>query len=535
MQVNWLKTLKRIRSPAVLVLVLALLCRITTLFFVQRTWAYSSDDVSWQTILFTWTPLNGHVAYLGVKDNFITNMPFLALLSLLLRPGRTELFIESALFTSINFILFYTAGLYFLRKCRVKISYVSLLPFLWLAIVGKSFGQLFLNTNWRDFEAGVAFVYLMLVAKAYYGEVRPLKSTPSRLLISVTVVIAGVFVYSDPYFFYFTLLPIIVFFAVLGYRSEARRRRALMISFFGLSSIAVAQIITYLVLVMGIRMPPGEGLGLAGPRVVLHNIRLAGSSLLTIFGAGLPKAHDAIVVDLARTCNLIVVGFVIYLLVISIFGVRKKLDERSIWSGFLALLCLWVLAAYVVSNAVVDTESYRYLLILIFAAMLLVALQAPRLGRVRSFFYLFLVATVVLKLVTSYIGNIPVTGAEDPNAANYTLIQKVKGLGLQKGYGNYWDADINTYFSDNEVQFLPVSCVNGRTVPLYLLVDSAEFYRPATWSFMVIDPDTAGPSICTKQQILKQFGNPKEVVPLSPKTILVYDHDILRNMISKSN
>jgi hypothetical protein len=126
----------------------------------------------------TWSAFKEHVAYMGAKDNFLTNVPFFVLLGRIFPISRTTLFIEPSIFAAINFILFYIAGLYFLKRCSINISYYSLMPFVWLSSFGSGFDQLFLNTDWRDFEADVSFIVFMLAAKIYFDNIRPRLLSP---------------------------------------------------------------------------------------------------------------------------------------------------------------------------------------------------------------------------------------------------------------------------------------------------------------------------------------------------------------------
>ena len=79
----------RLINPAFIVLIVCLLLLTISLHFAYQSWSYNSDDVSWQTILLTWSAFNGHVAYMGARDNFLANVPLFILFGRFLPMNRT--------------------------------------------------------------------------------------------------------------------------------------------------------------------------------------------------------------------------------------------------------------------------------------------------------------------------------------------------------------------------------------------------------------------------------------------------------------
>jgi len=476
---------------------------------------------------------------MGANDNFLANVPFFILFSHIFPMDRTTLFIEAALFAAINFTLFYLAGLYFLKRCKIRISYYSLMPFLWLSSFGFGFGQLFLNTDWRDFEAGVSFIYFMLVSKIYFDDVRPLRSWPSRLLTGLTCPITGLFMYSDPYFLYFTIVPIVALFFLLFMMKKVSRQLFLVIMSSALLGIVLARVIAYGATKAGLLIPAGNGIVLSSLRSTIPNIGHALAGLLMVFGAASFDKPFLSVATASNVCDFVLVGFILYCLYQSRPS-RNMIDDKSsnplaLTGAFFAFLTLVIICAYTFSNVTV-VDNYRYLFLAIFACTLLLSLRSGMLekGRHASMFVLVLATT--LNIVTSYTGASSVHAealTARPNAQNAALINTVRGLGLIKGYTNYWDGNINTYLSAGKIEFLPVGCSNGKTEPLNLLVDSSLFDRAATRSFFVEDRINNGAEpACNGRQVLTQFGIPSQElkVPNSNYTVFVYDYDIVTKM-----
>ncbi|HEV2402950.1 MAG TPA: hypothetical protein VGS08_01995 [Candidatus Saccharimonadales bacterium] len=522
-------------SPAAIILSLSIVCLAVTLYFTQRSWAYNSDDVAWQTILLSWHL--GHTVYLGAKDNFISHVPFFQLLGYLFAPSRTVLGVEATIMAVLNFILFFVASRYFLRRCKVPLGYSALLPFLWLASSGYGFEQLFLNSNWRDFEVGVSFIFFMLAARYYYDELYPLRSKRTIILTGLACAVVGAYVYSDPYFFYFTLVPIVLFFEVLYLVGKVDKSKTLFILGAAIVSIIIAWLIELCMSQFRFLIPKGKPIGFAGFHHLIANSSLAVRAVFTIFGASFAGVHGLGVALLAAVCNSMVILFVAYVLyqsrAVLRMGVKAIWADRphELWRGFLGALTLLVLLAYILSSTETDILTYRYLIILIFACTLLIALYQLIPRKDRWLLNSLLVLATLLNLANSYNGTRYVNHTlpdNQRNSANYAVINTVQRLGLSKGYSGFWDANINTYLSKGRIWFLPITCSTGRAQPLHLLVDSTLFTQPSARSFYLVDPDiSTNPPLCSQEQIIMQFGEPNRTVKVLGRTILIYNHDLM--------
>jgi hypothetical protein len=521
----------------VLMLALSLVLIIANLYLTQRTRPYISDDVSWQSTLMTWSPLNGHRAYVGVKDNFVVNIPLIWLLGQIFSPTRTLLFVEASMFAVCNFVLFYIAGLYFLKKCKVPIGCVSLLPFLWLVSFGYNFAALFLNTCWRNFEIGVTFMFFMLAAKLYYREFDPLKPRLGILWAALVCLVAGAFIFSDPYFLIFTMGPIAALFIILFLLRKVDRRQLLIVLGGVVLSLIIAKVIKRVLFHVGIAVPGGGlPLSIVNPSNLGSNIAAGFKDTLTIFGANFTGLHIATFAGVATLLNFAIVVLIVWRIV-SVVRPDKadkgrwNLEPARLWRYFLGGLCAFVLAVYVLSS-IISPGTYRYLIVPVYAAVLLLALYLPILKRVRSVIAVVLIAATFLNVLNLYHAVSRANAGPSPNSANYELIYKVQALGLTKGYGSYWSGNINTYLSGGAVKFLPTLCKNGRTQPYRVLVDSGVFAKHAARSFYILNPVVdSGPSpVCSEQQIIGQFGKPQQMVHVAGETVLVFSYDLFGQM-----
>lgn len=537
---NKTNILKRyITKPVFVVLVLSLVFVVFNLYLAQRGRPYTSDDVSWQNILTTWVPFNGHKVDMGIKDNFIVNVPFLMILGRVFGASRTTLLIEASVFAAINFVLFYYAGLYFLKKCQVKITYETLLPFLWLASLGYNFSQLFLNAAWRDFEMGVSFVLFVLAIKLYYGEIKPLATWPARLLTALTVFITGVFIYSDPYFFYLTVGPIVLLYTTLFIAKKATKTQLIEVLGGTVVSLVVARALKSVAARTGLFIPHGHLASLIPLNHLVPEFISTLDEMTTIFGVNISGVSFFSMSGVASVLNLVIILSVLawFAVFITRHFKRNPHSEGDRISPFI-LISSFLGALYgIVFLACLSNgeDDYRYFVLSVYALAILAAFVVGTLKKGAQVFMLLIYVTIFINLATSLFALTPMqksnANGDKANAANYAVIQKVKQLGLTKGYGNYWDGNINTYFAAGSAEFLPVECIdNGTTEPLYLLVDTNEFALPAKRSFYVADDIQSSPPSCTEKQVLAQFGKPQQIVRIAGKDILVYNYDLVTKM-----
>lgn len=537
---NKTKILKRyITRPTFVILILSLILVIFNLYLAQRGRPYSSDDVSWQNILTTWRPFGGHMVDMGIKDNFLVNVPVLMVLGHILHASRTTLFIDASVFAVINFILFYYAGLYFLKKCQVKITYETLLPFLWLASLGYNFSQLFLNAAWRDFEMGVSFVFFVLVIKLYYGEIKPLVSWTSKILTALAVFVAGVFIYSDPYFFYLTVGPVVVLFIFLFIAKKATKVQLLLVLGGTVASLIVARGMKSVAARTGLFIPHGHLASIIPISHVLHEFATTIDEMTTIFGVNISGVSIFSMPGIASVLNLIIVLAVAiwFVVFISRHFRRNPHSEGNRLSPFI-LLASFFGALYIIVFLACwfnGEDDYRYFVISVYALAILGTFVVGTLKKGANVFVILTYMAICVNLATALFALTPMqknnAAGNNANATNYAVIQKIKQLGLTKGYGNYWDGNINSYLSAGTVEFLPVECVKPATTePLYLLVDTKEFAEPASRSFYVSDNIQSNPPSCNEKQVLAQFGKPQQIVHVDDKSILIYNYDLLSKM-----
>jgi len=480
---------------------------------------------------------------MGSKDNFIVNAPFIYFLDRFLGISRSTLFIESLIFDFINFTLFLFSGIYILKKCRITLNFNTLLPFIWIASFGIYFTYLLLNPNWRIPEIGFMFVLYALGLKLYYGEIDPLKTKLSILLSLVTIAILGLFVYSDSYFLYFGIVPILFTYLVLLILKRIDKRIVYLTLVATLLSVLVSQILRSTIARIGLFTP---GSLLTVPKLlslknITTNLYYAFKSYAYIFGALRNLQYPSSIwsnVSLFLNGSLITILPFVLIYVYLIKGHRYKsiFKNKILKPKTLIVIILSIVMIFdFVSYALVDggnTVSYRYLIVLVFAYIVLISIGVANLKKAKIIFIPIILAAIIVNLINTYnyVNLTTSLNSAPPNSSSIHLITVLDKLKLYKGFGNYWNGDINTYLSDGKINFIPIACVNGISKPDYLLFNSAELNKHTLRSFYLIEPNITSPVSCSFRQVVNQFGKPTKVIKYKDKTLLIYNYDLTKKL-----
>lgn len=531
-------TLQLIRSVLISPpFIVFIICSVLISYNLVKTYylrPFTSDDVFWQTILLTWEPFKDGTVTLGNSSIYVDKIPFFSFFNGVFDPSRKILFLQSAIACLTGFAAFYVSSMYFLKKLGAKLSYLNLSPFIWFASFGYSIAVLYLNPNWRGFQIGISFATFALVAAVYYDDLK-IKSIISKALVLLFILFAGLQLYSDPYFLYFTLGPITLLSIVLFLKKKATLHKSIIV--FGSSVLAVlfAKLFAAVSSQAGIRTSVGYPMQFVPFDKLWSNIDGSLQSLLVIFSAdffGLKvTTFDAVIALL----NFSLVGVAFYMSYRYIsrrrVAANSSWDFMRIWETFFAAVGILIIGTYTFSTLAEGSFTYRYLLMLVLVLVLLLAIVV---GTTKNTQLRNLLACLLL---LSSLGNLVITqsGQQDArrsevvgnraNALNYTIIDVVKSEGYSKGYTNYWLADISTYLSGGKISFLPSLCASD-TKKFHWLINDEAFEKTANRTFYLIDPDIPAPATCPVESVIGQLGEPVKTVYIGNKTLLLYDYDI---------
>lgn len=530
---NKLRTLLRtLWGPAGIMLLISIALLVFTLYSTSATRSFNSDDVTWQKILLDWKPFSGEKVTLGSSNNFVDKIPIILLTNAVFPESRNAILALSVMFGVSTLILFFFSALYFMRRAKVKPTFFTLLPFVWFATFGYSFSELYLNPIWRFFEIGISFAIFTIVAMYLNKEIR-LESILSKILFVFFTALVGVMSFSDPYFIYFTVGAVVIFTTVVYLLKRIDLPRLLTVYGGVALSFVFAKITSILTIKAGIVMADTYASAFIDFDKFGNNISAAFNSLLVVFGADFFGQKVASLVAISAVINTIILTLIIHGMwqrKKNISGEKKtSLDLGQLWPLFFAALAVLVFIAYVMST-LASIATFRYLVMLVFTSILFLAIY---LGSVKKWRPIWAGLLVVATLLNLTLSATHAQGFLQPgslnnraNEVNYDIIEAVQSRGLTKGYADFWQGLINTYLSNNQVEFLPTLCQSQGPVKFHWLIDEASFYQPADKSFFITDPDIAAQPVCTPEQLQAVYGPPVEVLHVTNKTIYIYDYDI---------
>jgi hypothetical protein len=497
---------------------------------------FTSDDVFWQVILRTWHPFNGSTVTLGNSSIYIDKIPLFDFFIHFFKPSRRVLFDESAIGLGLGFTSYYAAAIYFLKKSGAKLSYITLAPFVWLSSFGYEFILLYLNPNWRGFQIGISFGVFALAASMIFGDLK-IKSVLAKILLVLGAAFAGLQTYSDPYFLYFTIAPIILLLIILAFAKKIPRARFKPVIISILLALIFAKLIGAVSTAAGVRTALDYPAQFVSFDSLPGNFTGAINSILVIFGAdffGQKVSRPHTILALLNFLLLVFASYIACSLLLKARHVKlRSLPFDKLWQTFFAFVGLMVFVTYIISTLTEGTATYRYFLMLVLLFVMILAIELSLLTKpIHQYIFvaILLIASFMNLAYTqySYHYNVPEAAlVNKANYQNYLFIQAVSGKGYTKGYANYWQGNINSYLSGGNVSFLPSICYGGtETKKFHWLINDAAFYKPASKSFYLEDPDIAAPSTCDVKYLLKQFGTPISTQQIGDKTILYYNYDI---------
>lgn len=525
-----------IKSPAVLIFLVSSFLLALNVLLIGHWRPFNSDDLYWQNVVRNWQPFSGDTLYLATKDIFLVQVPFFALVENIFNPSRRLVLAEGLILTLGSFALFYWSIIYFLRQLRSRPTYLTLLPMVWLASFGFPLVQNYLNTNWRTSEIGLSFVTIALAAAITFNQINPLKSVKMKIFSGLVLVFIGLVIYSDPYYIYFTLGPLLLFTLFLFVAGKITRRHLGIIFGGTFLSLILAKLWSLLATKAGIIIVGDTPSVFVSFDNILTNIISSLHGLLIVFGADFFGRPAFGLTTFGMMINAALLVFILY----RAYRLRYILSDSKVraiplprlWPTFFSLVVFFVLFVYTLTT-LVAINNYRFFIILVYAAVaFLVMLLAltPKKSLRLAIAALLVGGTLfnsALTFLTNDVRNYPEVASNVNNGVNYRILDAVRSEGLSKGYAGYWQGNVNTYLSQNKIAFLPSLCdEKGETVRFNWLLNNDLFNKPANRSFYVFDPNFPAPGVCTVKQLSKQFGTPQRIIKIDNRQILIYNYDI---------
>jgi len=497
---------------------------------------YNSDDVVWQNALLGWHPFSGDTFYGDSDVGFILQAPLYWLTSLFVEPGRRAMFIDGLALNLITFSLFYWSAIYFLRIAKVKLTYITLTPLLWVSTLGFYLDRLFLGANLHNLVVGLIFAFLVLITKLCRLELKTHKKSAVVMAVAVVLLVAFSMV-NDRYFVYFGIAPAILLVAIYAYKRMIDLKKASLITLLIILGYFTSKLLTMFLSYAGLILLKG-----VGDPVFVEFDNIIAYTLNTVHAYLMIMGADFFGRSVGTVTVVAIFNFIIAALVVVAAARTAKL--RKVTPELLAILGIFILniVAYTFSHLSLGIlVTYRYLIIVPFVAAILMSFYLSQTTRKTLYGALFLGA-IVLNIILGLVGgsayttqdaeNFNLVKAQNSNQSeNYRMIDTVQKEGAKKGYASFWNSNINTYFSKDTVRFLPVGCTaTGQTVSRPWFITKQWYFRPASESFYVLDTSPLDPT-CTADQVIQQFGPPEKVIPFNEhQTIYFYNYDLIERI-----
>lgn len=550
MTIPGLRTSRQYLSNPITIIFACCLVLCTAIFLASfHMRAYNSDDVVWQNALLYWRPFHHQLYYADAGATYLAKLPVYWLISLVMSPGRGALMVAGLFFTLVNFTAIYFSTIYLLRRAGLRATWLTLLPFVWLASFGYGITSLFVAPNLHNVEVSSIFVTFAILVKIYSDRVSFTRSFGAAAWAVVFAFFMGLMIANDHYYLFVCTIPAFAFVTSASLLKLPMKRQNVQVFILLVASLLAVKIIDVIATKSGIVLVPGTGSAavqqLIGFDGLLSSIIAALHGLLIIFGAdfwGRPISQALVYVGLINTMLLIViVGYGIRLskTLTTRLRANKVVPLRTSIPSLLWAVMLCVFLMFVVTTTAQQAaDPYHYLIVVpFFAVPLLCWLCATR--NVNRYLYVILGIAVVLNTGTALLGvlkpeliNEPygkpygITVAND-QPYNMRLIAYLKANDLTKGFGGYADSNINSYLSKGEVDIIPTGCaINVPQVARFLFAES-QLARPAAKTFYLYNPSAFPfPDDCTPSQAEAVIGKPTEILYSQGDTILVYPYDL---------
>jgi len=187
-----------------------------------------------------------------------------------------------------------------------------------------------------------------------------------------------------------------------------------------------------------------------------------------LFFKGICLLYNSELYEFSNTYKLNIHVMIVIIITVGIMyfvfsNISKTFNMNSVWWLFAFLSITFISIIYVFTTISVDITTTRYLtfpLILSISILALVYSQNMKLQRV----YLFLLISLIIINAGSDTELLK-GGHEQPNREQYELINYLKESNLTLGYGDYWDSNIITYLSKEEIIVRPVLFTDAKITP----------------------------------------------------------------------
>ena len=408
------------------------------------------------------------------------------------------------------------------------------------------------NSTGRQALARVLIAVGIMLAPQLVSGVNLLLSSPDHIGTSVPVmvawlildharprwyvpVIAGVFLgwaeVADMLVLYIGVLPLAGVCAIRVYRAVAVERKPLASQWYDMA-LAAAALVGAAAAVLALRvihahggfyMPAPDAQFVQGGAALAHNLAITAEGLLLLGGAdffGLrPTAGNAFTV--LHVVGVFLAAWGTWL------AARRFFRDRDLVSQLLVMGVVVNVAVYVLSTrANVVSQTHEIAAVLPFSAALAGRLLAERLTAAK------LIPLLLVVLLGYLVGLVHEISRPPVPAQNQRLASWLEARHLHTGLSGYWESNVVTLASGDQVQIRLVKPHGGRLIP-GIYETKSDWYDPDRNSanFVVLSRGAAGyPGFNQEQAVLATFGKPARTYHVGSYTVLVWNRNLLTEL-----
>ena len=408
------------------------------------------------------------------------------------------------------------------------------------------------NSTGRQALARVLIAVGIMLAPQLVSGVNLLLSSPDHIGTSVPVmvawlildharprwyvpVIAGVFLgwaeVADMLVLYIGVLPLAGVCAIRVYRAVAVERKPLASQWYDMA-LAAAALVGAAAAVLALRvihahggfyMPAPDAQFVQGGAALAHNLAITAEGLLLLGGAdffGLrPTAGNAFTV--LHVVGVFLAAWGTWL------AARRFFRDRDLVSQLLVMGVIVNVAVYVLSTrANVVSQTHEIAAVLPFSAALAGRLLAERLTAAK------LIPLLLVVLLGYLVGLVHEISRPPVPAQNQRLASWLEARHLHTGLSGYWESNVVTLASGDQVQIRLVKPHGGRLIP-GIYETKSDWYDPDRNSanFVVLSRGAAGyPGFNQEQAVLATFGKPARTYHVGSYTVLVWNRNLLTEL-----
>jgi hypothetical protein len=471
-------------------LVAVLVCLVPALAYLRiRTWI--SDDLAQPVALTTWRPFGGS-RFTVAADTFWLKWPFMVITNQL---GFSRLTVAG-----LVGVFLLIMGLAFLaivglagRRTSPFTAWASL---LWLWSLPPFFLYAITDTSGRNLEITVGVLAAYRLGSA-------VRSCSNWAMLVMTLAVAAMLVH-DPFSLLYLVVPMLLVWH-RGWRGYAWLAGCAAAA----EGVAIAcrRLLRWMGVAIGERpfsLTPVNQIGARSREIGRWLRSFAG------FRDGRLLGWPGRLTQLTS----VIMALLVLAVVVEVLFRRKGRQLPSIGAALIGV----TIAAFVLYRGA--SGSARYLTPVFVGVALILASATNRwLRRI-------IIVTGLLAVIT------PLATRNDRpvgNAFERDLQRVIEQRELTVGYGDYWHAQVVTYFSSTRIRAMSVTCLGHEFARDVTFADDRQFERSADRMFFVFRPTTMG--TCTLDDVRSQFGAVTEEVRVTDDAVvLVFDHDISNSL-----